>query len=887
MKLSRLEVYGFKSFAKKLDLKLLGGMTALVGPNGCGKTNVVDAIRWVLGEQKPTQIRLDRMEDVLFKGSGSRSQLGMSEVSLTVENTSGILQVDLPEVTITRRLFRSGESEYMINRKICRLADINDMFMDTGMGSESYSVFEQGMINAILSDKAEERRHIFEEAAGITKYKSRRRSALNTLMSIEGDLDRLGDIVVELERRVGFLKRQASKASRYRKLKSELKSKTIALGSYEIEIHKEKITSTVSELTSVQSALEISKVKSSNIASECESISAEIVAIEKKLAEFAGQYEANVRAIAEKENETVRLESRLESLEEMAIRARETAKRNSAALEKLARNHSECIKEFSNIEKRQQVNDSNYSSKVERFKTLEARVIEKAERQKILEREYRAIENEILSGKSALENIRLRSEDGEKRLLEISKRREELNETLAEINKKYDGYQKKKSQSESIKRGLSDKLSDLKNKLSDLIKESQRCDEELLQAKNTQVSIKAEVDFLGEIIRSLRGYSEGVKNAVKSDVLKDRVHGVLADVVSTDELYLKAIETALFSNLQNIVVDSPEAAKDGVTYLSEGEHGRAVFVPLNGEYDSVSEKIPDEDGVVGQANDFVRTDDRFKPVLRRYLENTVIVDSLENAIRLHEQYSNFSFVALSGEMVSSHGDIHGGTGKDDRGKSSIGRLEKFNKRKEELSVAEKQVEYLAEKRKKLSSEYNFIRGSIEDCEKEFESVSIELAEISSNEASVKAKKETTDEIINNLNEESSKINKTLEDFGGKDKELKERIDKSKEQFAELESNRTEISDEINELNAEHGSLRSEINAYEIERAAMREKKAALEHEIEEINNRRESLARTSKYTIKEISDAEAESLLIGEKKKNIIEDLVGLNSDHGSFEGRK
>ncbi|MFC1693695.1 AAA family ATPase, partial [Candidatus Latescibacterota bacterium] len=198
MKLSRLEIFGFKSFAKKLDLKMAGGITAIVGPNGCGKTNVVDAIRWVLGEQRPTQIRLEHMEDILFKGSSNRRPLGMSEVSLTIENNSGILPLRMPEITITRRLFRSGESDYLLNKKSCRLADINDMLMDTGIGVDSYSVFELSMINSILSDKTDDRRHTFEEAAGITKYKARRKSALNKLIGIEDDLNRVGDIITEL-----------------------------------------------------------------------------------------------------------------------------------------------------------------------------------------------------------------------------------------------------------------------------------------------------------------------------------------------------------------------------------------------------------------------------------------------------------------------------------------------------------------------------------------------------------------------------------------------------------------------------------------------------------------------------------------------------------------
>ncbi len=887
MKLSRLEVYGFKSFAKKLDLRLMGGITALVGPNGCGKTNVVDAIRWVLGEQRPAQIRLDRMEDVLFKGSASRSQLGMSEVSLTIENTAGILQVDLPEVTVTRRLFRSGESEYLINRKPCRLADINDMFMDTGMGSESYSVFEQGMINAILSDKAEDRRHIFEEAAGITKYKSRRRSAINTLKSIEGDLDRLGDIVVELERRVGFLQRQAAKARRYRKLKSELKTKTIALGSYEIEIHKEKIVKVEAELASVHSALESAKSKSGNLERECENISTEIVEVEKKLACIDGQYESNVRAIAEKENETVRLESRLESLEEMAVRARETAKRNTAALEKLARNHSECAQELADIEKRLQTNDANYSSKAERFKELERTLAEKNERQKMLDRDFRAIENELLSAKSALENIRQRREDGENRLIEISKRREELTTALAELTEKHKSFLQRKSQTAELKNKLSEKITSLKDALSVMNGEVRTCDEELLEARNKQVSLKAEVEFLDEVIRSLRGYSEGVKNAMKSDVLKDRVHGVLADIISTDDAYLKAVETALFSNLQNIVVDSPDAARDGAAVLAGGTRGRAVFVPLDGDAEPVDDPLPAEDGVLGFAFDFVRTEERFKPVVSRYLRNCVVVDTADTALRLHKTFPRFDFAAVTGEMMCANGDIHGGSGKEDSVKSSIGRMEKYKLRSSELSEAEKLVKQLTDKKRKLVADTEELRGTIEACERETDAAGAELAEISSREAALISKKEATAEMLDNLKKETDTIAGTLDDFGGRETELSERIDAVSERFTAQEGLRTAIIDDINGLNAEYGGLRDELNAYEVERAAMREKKAALKHEIEEMNNRRESLASTSKYTLKEISDAEAESLEIGGKLKNIAEELGSLRTEHSRIESGK
>jgi len=887
MKLSRLEIYGFKSFAKKLDLKLLGGITALVGPNGCGKTNVVDAIRWVLGEQKPTQIRLDRMEDVLFKGSGSRRQLGMSEVSLTIENASGILPVNLPEITITRRLFRSGESEYLINRKTCRLADINDIFMDTGMGSDSYSVFEQEMINAILSDKTEDRRHVFEEAAGITKYKSRRRVALNTLMSIDSDLNRLSDIITELERCVDFLKRQASRASRYRKLKSELKSKTIAFGSYEIEIQKKKIVSVSSALVSVQLSSETVKAKSSNIASEIENLSVEITTTEKEIAENAGLYEANVRAMSERENETARLESRLESLEEMALRARESAKRNSIALEKMAENHGKCAKELTDVEKRLQVIDSNYSMKAEKFENYEKRVIERSDRQKSLEKSYHAIENEISSGKSILRNLKTRREDSEKRLLEISERIEEIGESLISINEEYTECQKQKLLLAQNKNDLSAELSGTKKKLAELMKELEIRNYELLQARNQQVSLKAEVDFLTEIIRSYRGYSEGVRSVINSEELQGRVHGVLADLISTEEGYLPAIETALLNSLQNIIVDSPEAALEGVNYLSKGARGRAVFVPLNTDFDAAAYDIPKEAGVIGPAYKFVMTDNRFMPVLRRYLDRIVIVDKLEIAFKLHNRYGNFTFVTLSGEMVGLHGDIHGGCEKDDRVKSSIGRLEKLKKLTTELSRADNRVDDLEKKQAKLSQDCGLLRSSIEEHEKKIEAVGLNLAEISSNEARIVAKREAAADIMKNLNEESLKIKKSLDEFDVKEKELKDQISKSEAVFYGLEKKLDEISCEIKDLKTEHDSLRSEMNSYEIERAAMREKKAALAREIEEINNRRESLAHSSKYSIQEIDDAEAESLRVGEKKKNIREELEILNKEYDRLEKHK
>ncbi len=240
MYLSKLEIFGFKSFANKTNINFTKGITGIVGPNGCGKTNIVDAIRWVLGEQKSSTLRSDKMENVIFNGTKNRKPMGMSEVSLTLVNDKGILPTEYSEVTITRRIFRSGESEYLLNRNLCRLKDITNLFMDTGMGSNAYSVIELKMIETILSSKAEERRRLFEEAAGVNKYKLRRRLSLKKLDDVKADLTRVNDIVSEVEKTVRSLERQAKKADKYNQIQTVLREKEIDLAEREFySFHKE------------------------------------------------------------------------------------------------------------------------------------------------------------------------------------------------------------------------------------------------------------------------------------------------------------------------------------------------------------------------------------------------------------------------------------------------------------------------------------------------------------------------------------------------------------------------------------------------------------------------------------------------------------------------
>ena len=888
MKLSRLEIFGFKSFARKLDLKLHGGITAIVGPNGCGKTNVVDAIRWVLGEQRPTHIRLDKMEDVVFKGSGTRRQLGMSEVSLTFENDMGVLPVTMPEVTITRRLFRSGESEYMINRKQCRLADINDMLMDTGAGTDSYSVFEQSMINAILTDKTEDRRHVFEEAAGVTKYKARRKSALNTLLSIEDDLARSGDITYELERRVNSLKRQASKASRYRALKSEIKSRTISLASFEVGKFRKKLSDVSLELVAVQKSMGNLNAESNTYIDEIGDFSKEIVNVEKNLAEIAGFYEANVRALAEKESEMARCESRMESLTEMLDRASENAERSTKALENLAENRDKCMEDLTAVEKNLKEIDSDYDIKVKKCRDFETKFAEKTNIHKNFEQEYRRIEREIASGEAEIKNLKARRKDGENRLRDITVSHEEIGSSITLIVEEISKLQEQKMHVAGEKNDLVIELDTLRKKHADLIKELESLDKRLLRTREQKAALKAETDFIAEIIQSYEGCSEGVKNAVNSKELHGKVSGILSDLVSAKDEFVPAVETALMNSLQSIVVDSCEDAMSGARYLSEESSGRAVFLPLSDKAINGSKaSLKGEAGVIGPAYEYVKTDKRYMPIVMRLLEGIFIVDTIDRAFELHNRFSGFSFVAMSGEMVGRLGDIHGGSIKDSEGKSALGRIEKLKNLKKALMEVENEDATLEKRRSVLSSECESLRGDIKVREKGIEEYLHKLHEISSNDARAAAKRDAAVDLRNNLQSESAKINNSFKDFDVKIKDFGAKIAGNSEVFSKLKKKISKISGEIKNHKIECENLRSGINSFAIDRAALKEKRAAHIHEIEVLSERGESLAGSSKRIQREIEEAETEIMNVGDKKKNIREYIDNLAHEHDDFGKRK
>jgi chromosome segregation protein len=887
MRLSRLEIFGFKSFAKKLDLSLTGGMTAVVGPNGCGKSNVVDAIRWVLGEQRPTQIRLERMEDVIFKGSTSRRPLGMAEVSLTIENESGRLPLAMPEVTVSRRLFRSGESEYLINKKICRLADINDMFMDTGMGTDSYSLFELGMINSILSDKTEDRRHIFEEAAGVTKYKARRRTALNRMVSIEDDLNRVGDIIAELERRVESLKRQAQKASRYRSLKSEIKARMISGASREIGRLKRKNETAEQGLSVLGASSEELRGKITALSIANDTLSMDILGTEKGLAEITGRYDSFRNTISEREKELARLDSRLEYLAEAMVKARETAENNTSSLAGLAENHGRCAEELSEVEKRLAELEIQSGALKEKFREFERKAAEKTAAHQNRESEYRRIERELSSCGSSAETVRAKRESGEARLTEITRRSSELEKGAEEAAEECARLAEERSCYASREREFTGEISVLNGSLTDKNREMEILDREARQARDIQSSLRAERDFLAEVIHTGEGYSGGVISALNAEKLKGKNSGVLADLVSADERYERAIESALLDRLQSIVVDNPDTALEGIGYLSNNPCGRASFLAVNDAGPEPEIPLPHDKGLLGPAAQFVRVDERYRPVVRRLLRGVYIVDSLETAYWMHTWSSEGKFVTLEGDMVGSQGDYHSGSVGRDRQGAAIGRREKLEKLISALEEASEKADDLEKKRVSLMEDCGSLRTSLKEKERDLNEVRRELAEITARESRAAAKKEASSETLAALGKESAGIEDTFEKYDAERVLLEQKTERLQNELREAADYLGVSSADISVLRGELEHHRSMVNECDVERAANTEKKTAFSREIHSIGERREALAQAGCRILHEMEDSEKESLQAGIRKNELVAGLESIGAGYRDLQRLK
>lgn len=728
MYLKSIEMQGFKSFADKINLQFDKGLTSVVGPNGSGKSNISDAVRWVLGEQSIKTLRGSKMEDVIFAGTQHRKPVGFAQVTLNIDNSDKSLPLDFSEVSISRRVYRSGESEYFINKTSCRLKDINELFMNTGIGKEGYSIIGQGRIDEILSTKSEDRRAIFEEAAGIMKYKVRKKEAERKLESTKQNLLRIEDIVLELESQLEPLREQAEKARSYLALSGELKDLEVSLYLDSIEKTQSKINEMDSQFQDIQQSIqaEIERLegkkqdnKSKNekldiLKRNLDLLREEIYEIEKNTSNFENQIRINEEKI-----------SHIESTNASSAHDIEGTK---ARIEAIDADIGKKQKRLDTLE-REKVNFNLLLSEAEeKLSKVIARLDESERRIELMKQEVMDKLDELSESRTRCNSLKNESEafkarqkkvhaDIQKVTLDCDKERMQLEEAQNNLRSQKEAMTAKKEElnknEETLKEG--------KKKLEELRHEQNRVLQELQGSKSR-------LKVLKDMETSLEGYSQSVRAVLKAcnehGNLGDGIYGALAQVIEVKERFETAIEVSLGAALQNIITKDEYTAKEAIRFLKENRLGRATFLPISSVKsrvldDNTINSLKNESGYMGLASDMIHCEPKFRDIISNLLGRTAVVENIDDGIAISRKYGfSFRVVTLDGELFNPGGSMSGGS-QPSKTSSILGRTRLIKELEEKISELNKQHDTLEANCMNKAKSLNELEQNIQLLQKEY------------------------------------------------------------------------------------------------------------------------------------------------------------------------
>ena len=699
MYLKSIEMQGFKSFANKTILQFHDGITGVVGPNGSGKSNVGDAVRWVLGEQSAKQLRGGNMQDVIFSGTETRKPLGYASVAITLDNSDHKLNVDFEEVTVTRRLYRSGESEYLMNGASCRLKDINELFYDTGIGKEGYSIIGQGQIDKILSGKPEERRELFDEAAGIVKFKRRKAVTEKKLAEEQQNLVRVNDILSELTRQLEPLERQSETAKIYLKKKEELKLLDINMFLLEMERIRNDLAKvedryriTEEQLKSTKEAFEHTKQEYEKLEQEQEKLDQTILSARDQAGENAlkrQQLENQIEVLNEQIHASERNSDTLrERLEAIRAESRtKTAEKNTYQAEKdglhealLASETEKSEKEAALSECQEQIQAAELQSEQDKSEVIG------------LLNQRGSTKGKMQRYDAMLEQIGIRKAELSQRVLHLKTSESEQNGQMEELQNAFEALEETVSSLKQQYQEADQKITALTADLSNQTKE--------MEAGQTNYHREASrLESLKNITERYDGYGNSIRKVMEQKDRNPGIHGVVADLLQAEKKYETAIETALGGSIQNIVTDNEATAKYLIEYLKRGHFGRATFLPLTsmrGKKAQVNEDAARETGVLGVANALVSYDPVYEGLVAQLLGRTLVVDTIDHAIVIQRKYrQTLRMVTLEGELLSPGGSMTGGSFRNNS--NLLGR-------RREIEELEKSVQGLAKELREIQQE---------------------------------------------------------------------------------------------------------------------------------------------------------------------------------------
>ena len=873
MYLKSIEIQGFKSFANKIVFEFHNGITGIVGPNGSGKSNVADAVRWVLGEQKVKQLRSSNMQDVIFSGTETRKPQGFAYVAITLDNSDHHLAIDYDQVTVSRRVYRSGESEYMINGSACRLKDIYELFYDTGIGKEGYSIIGQGQIDKILSGKPEERRELFDEAAGIVKFKRRKLIAQKKLEDEKQNLIRVNDILTELEKQVGPLARQSEAAKEYLRLKEELKRYDVNQFLMETKGIQIQVKENREKETIVSHDLENAKQASEGIREEYDVLDT-----------YLGELDEAVSGARNEKNksnvEMGSLEGRINVLKEQINTEQMNAEHIAGRMRSIHGEIQMKMAQETSYEEERSLIAGQVKASVKELKEAEEILGSEDEKIRLLEQQIEEGKGgiiDILNEKASLtakqqryetmlEQVNVRRSEVCQKLLKFKSDESEQDEQLAALQKEADEIETGIAQGENAQAFSESKAEELGG-------EVKRLNKNLNDKQQEYHTSYTKLESLRNIAERYEGYGGSIRRVME---VRDRIHGihgVVADLITVPKKYEVAIETALGGSIQNIVTDSEATAKQLIEYLKKNRYGRATFLPLTSIANRDSfrqDRVLAEPGVLGLANTLVKADGQYEGLLNYLLGRVVVVDTIDHAIVIAKKFQySVRIVTLEGELLSVGGSMTGGAFKNTS--NLLGRKREMEELEGICTKALSDVE-------RLEKELVINEGLLAECREELEKIRTEKQKLYLKQNTVKInirriedKKEEIKESYGDLERENGQLEVQIREISASQQELFSAVGSLEKQNQETVGALERLNGQLEKARADREQYSKDLSSVQLKASGLKQKD---DFELENIWRVKEEIHRLEEELDGLSSGTNGSNSIIEEKQKE-IEGLKG------------
>lgn len=859
MFLKKLESVGFKSFAERIQVAFVPGVTAVVGPNGSGKSNITDAIRWVLGEQSAKSLRGSKMEDIIFQGSDSRKKLNVAEVTLLLDNTENHLPIDYDEVSVTRRVYRSGESEFYINKQVCRLKDIVDLFMDSGLGREAFSIISQGKVEEILSSKAVERRAIFEEAAGVLKYKQRKKKAEFKLAETKGNLNRVEDIMHEINQQIEPLEEQAMKAEKYLAHKADLKEKEVSLlvtmidevhGKYEAlkhEIEQEKMAEIAMQtnIQQKQAELESARRDMQHQDEQIEQVQAQLVETIQALEQFSGKKQVLKERIKHFSENKEKLDRQKNEISHHMEQTSAQLEDDEKKLHTLKNARKDTAAKIKRLEETMVLKEEKLAEQIEDLKSQYIEYLN----------EQAAKHNEQQTIKQQEEQISRKQDRQTGKFQDLLNQRESLDDqyTLAkeELNNSEQFYKNAEQQMEQLKAEVSKEQQQFRDGQT-----------KLYQGYRYIENLKSKKEMLEEMKEDFQGFFHGVKAVLQAKQQEKlyNIHGAVIELLDVEKQFITAIDTVLGGSSQHIVVENDRSARDAIAWLKKTNNGRATFLPLASIQErfipaALQQRVEAHDGYVGIAANLVRTEAAYQKAINHLMGHVIIAKTLKDANEIAQLTERrFRVVTLEGDVVNPGGSMSGGAQK--RKANSLFTREKdlqeisaslvayeekaaqleasLQKKKQKIAMKEKELETLETSIYKSYQHYQEARTREKELASQLDYMANSLAIFDQEEqqyiedsSELQARKKRLSADLKQLNKKISDVQAQMEELTAKQKEVQENQEKQQSMYYEMKITLAEQDERIKNQQERCKQLQGEL-------ASLREQHRKTANELDEL-----------------------------------------------------